>query len=409
MSILDLEGISNNLKSKWKEVSLPTTWVLNQEILQEDKILLKTSNNSYQEVQLCLTSKYIYYKTSETTLQKLNITWSLIDSFYEEDSEFSLYGFSLIKSGSKHDFFTTSDSILEHWLEKLSNLCLLTGFEQDFLVIKTLDSGNFGNVKLCQDLITSNQYAVKCIKKSFLQTKDQISHLRQEIICMRKVNHPGCVEFFRVYEEIETIYLILELVPQGNLLTRLQKLKKFQEFEVSLLARRLIETVSYLSSVGVVHRDIKLENILLSSYLNNFEVKLADFGLASSNQPLTEKCGSPGFMAPEVLEGLEYDSKADVFSVGVVCFALLTGKLPFASKQVKDILDKNQKCEVKFDKQVWKGYSGLAVNFVQGLLNKKKENRPSAEQALMHPWLSCFIGKQESENIGFGITCSELM
>jgi calcium/calmodulin-dependent protein kinase I len=383
--------------------------VLNQEVLLHDKISIKTPSGQYQQVDLHMTYKYFYYPTSPSTIRKLKIKWSKIESFYEEVSGLCLFGFSIIKPGHKHDFFTFHESSLERWLSLLSKFCLLTDFEQDFLIIKTIDSGNFGNVSLCQDLVTGAEYAVKCIQKSLIQTATQVSHLKHEIKSMRKVKSPHCVELFRVYEETDSLYLLLELIPQGNLLQRLQKLKKFSEFEVSKLARKLIEAVIHLASVGVVHRDIKLENILLSSFLNNFDVKVADFGLAScSKKPLKDKCGSPGFMAPEVLEGEEYDSKADVFSVGVVCFALLTGKLPFASRQVKDVIDKNQKCEVKFDKQVWKDYSPLALNFVSGLMNKDSAVRPSAEQALAHPWLNKVEGKSESENSNYGLTCEEI-
>ena len=409
MSILDIKAISNYSKSQWKDVSLLTSLVLNQEVLLQDKISIKTPSGSLQQVELYMTYKYFYYFTSPSSIQKLKIKWSKIESFYEEVSGACLFGFSLIKPGTKHDFFTFHESTLERWLSLLSKSCLLTDFEQDFLIIKTIDSGNFGNVSLCQDLVTGSEYAVKCIQKALIQTPVQISHLKHEIKSMHKVKSPNCVELFRVYEEADSLYLLLELVPQGNLLQRLQKLKKFEEYEVSKLARKLIKAVVHLASVGVVHRDIKLENVLLSSLLNNFEVKLADFGLAScSKKPLKDKCGSPGFMAPEVLEGGEYGSKADVFSVGVVCFALLTGKLPFASRQVKDVIDKNEKCEVKFDKKVWKDYSPLALNFVSGLMNRDCAVRPSAEQALAHPWLNRFIGKQESENSNYGLTCEEI-
>ena len=409
MSILDLKGISNSSKSHWKEVSLLTSLVQNQEILLQDKISIKTPSGAYQEVDLKMTYKYFYYSQSPDTISKLKIKWSKIESFYEEVSGVCLFGFSIIKPFQKHDFFTQHESILERWLSVLSKFCQLTDFEQDFLIIKTLDSGNFGNVSLCQDLVTGSNYAVKCIQKSFMQTPVQVSHLQHEIKSMRKVTSPHCVQLFRVYEETDSVYLLLELVPQGNLLQRLHKLKKFEEYEVALLARRLIEVIIHLASVGVVHRDIKLENILLVSSINNFEAKLADFGLAScSKRPHKENCGSPGFMAPEVLHDQEYDSKADVFSVGVVCFALLTGKLPFASRQAKHVIEKNMKCAVKFDKQAWKDLSGLALNFVSGLMNKNQELRPSAEQALAHPWLNKFIAKQESENSNFGVTCAEI-
>ena len=117
----------------------------------------------------------------------------------------------------------------------------MTGFEEDFAIIKEIDSGRYGKVFLCQDLITNAEYAVKEISKKIITNEVQIKYLRNEIEILRLVNHQNCIKLYRVYEDLVAVYLIMEYIPYENLLGRLQKCYRFTETEVSIIAKSCIE------------------------------------------------------------------------------------------------------------------------------------------------------------------------
>ena len=408
MSILGRSLNSNSLKPFWTEQTHPLPYFHLPQVLLQDTMQIK-SQNSLQAFEVCLTPDSIFYKAGENLTKVTEIKWAIIESFYEENLGSCLFGFRVIKPEGKEDFFTTSEKVLERWLEILAGICLMTGFEHDFLVVKKIDSGKFGDICLCQVLDSGEEYAVKVIKKENLESLEQVKFLRGEIKALRRLDHPLCVKLFRVYEEDNCIMLVMEYVLHGSLLSRIQKCKKFTEPDVAVIASRLIAALCHLNQNSIIHRDLKPDNILMTSSTNNYDIKIADFGLAScSLKPQNTICGSPGFMAPEMLQGQYYNEKFDIFSVGVICYTLLTGKFPFASKSVKEVLEKNRNCELKFEKKVWKDYSGIALNFVQGLLDKDKLRRPSAEMALGHPWLSKYIVKSETENTHFSQQVSEM-
>lgn len=408
MSILGQNLNSNASKTFWHEERFSSSPCRFSEVILKDTILIK-AETFLQEQEICLTSNAIYYKVNKDTVRISEIKWALIESFYEEDSEKCLFGFRIIKSEGKEDFFTTSETVLENWLEKLAELCLMTGFDLDFMVVKKIDSGKFGDVCLCQELNGSAQYAAKFISKGLLRSCEQVKFVKNEIKAMRKINHPLFVKLFRVYEEDDYIMLVMEYIPHGNLLSRIQKYKKFAEYEVAQIASQLISALCILNSSSIIHRDLKPDNILMVSSTNNYEIKIADFGLATcSSKPQNDLCGSPGFMAPEAIKGQSYNSKFDTFSVGVILYILLTGKMPFPSKSAKNLIEENEKCDVKFEKKTWKEYSAVALNFVQGLMDKDRIRRPSAEMALGHPWLSKYIKKSESEATNISNHVSEM-
>jgi calcium-dependent protein kinase len=124
--------------------------------------------------------------------------------------------------------------------------------------------------------------------------------------------------------------------------------------------RHLLEALEYLHQNGIIHRDLKPENLILASKENDYEMKIADFGLASFIQRgefLYLRCGSPGYVAPELLEDKGYYSKADVFSAGVILYVLLTGRPAFPGGNIHDILMKNKKCEISYPPRHWERIS----------------------------------------------------
>ena len=146
--------------------------------------------------------------------------------------------------------------------------------------------------------------------------------------------------------------------------------------------RNVLEAMKYLHKHGVVHRDLKPENLILASKENDYDVKIADFGLASfikDGERLKLRCGSPGYVGPELLEEAGYGKKVDIFSIGVILYVMLTGRPAFKGFNVNEILLKNKKCLVEFPHQYWDKISDKARDLVEKLLKKNPSDRLTAE------------------------------
>ncbi len=148
--------------------------------------------------------------------------------------------------------------------------------------------------------------------------------LINEINIMRNMNHPNIIKLYEVYEGEFHIYLVLELLKGGELFDRIIKKGHYSEKDASIVIRKLLWALEYLHQKGIMHRDIKPENLILKDD-NEYEIKLADFGLAEyedKKELLFKRCGTPGYVAPEVLEDKKYDTKVDIFSAGVILYIL---------------------------------------------------------------------------------------
>ena len=264
----------------------------------------------------------------------------------------------------------------------------MNDFEDNFVILKPIDSGQFGVVYLCEDVETKELFALKKIQKTALLDKKTLNLLFNEISILRKIDHPSVIRLFKVFEDSESVSLMMEYVPYGNLYSRINKKKVYKEKEALVFARNLLDVLAFLHRKGIIHRDIKCENILMTSKSNDFEFKLADFGLACYADSAYKSCsGSPGYMAPEMLRGNDYNAKADVFSAGVIFHIILYGAAPFEAKSISRILEKNAKCKINFQEPAYKTASNAAVELLQNILKGDPALRPSAEQALMSPWL----------------------
>ena len=199
----------------------------------------------------------------------------------------------------------------------------------NFTILNKLGKGSFGKVYLIKSKKTGEFFAMKQISKKNL-TKEDKNRINREIQILSKLSHPNIVQMKHLIITASTYLIIMEYCPNGELFNYILKKKLLNETEASIFFYQLIETISYLHSQKVIHRDIKPENILLSSTNN---IKLIDFGLSnftSQNEMLSTACGSPCYAAPEMLKGKRYrGGPCDVWSAGVILYAMLGGYLPF--------------------------------------------------------------------------------
>ena len=207
----------------------------------------------------------------------------------------------------------------------------------NFLLTKTLGKGTFSKVKLGINIKTGMNVAAKILDKETINEKES-SRIISEISILKKLKHPNIIRLYDVITTNKYIYLIMEYIGGNDLFHYVLEQKRLTEIQAKKLFRQLISCIEYLNSLGIAHRDIKPENILLNKQKDN--IKLIDFGLShilsKKNELLVTQCGSPCFVAPEVIQGGAYDGLcADIWSCGIVLYFMLVGKVPFESNDIK--------------------------------------------------------------------------
>ncbi|CAE7669535.1 mlkA, partial [Symbiodinium microadriaticum] len=210
--------------------------------------------------------------------------------------------------------------------------------EQDYVIGRELGRGRFSRVCECVHKVTGVRYAVKIIEKATIEPEEK-SLLRTEIAVLKLVNHPNIIKLEGIYETRSHMYIVMEKLLGGELFERIVGKPRFSEEDAAKLIRPLLESVAYLHDLGIVHRDIKPENILCGENLD--ELKIADFGLSKMLLPkekMDTACGTLSYVAPEVLTMQGYGQEADLWSVGVIMFLVLCGKLPFDGNNHDEII-----------------------------------------------------------------------
>uniref|UniRef100_A0A061RYI3 Calcium/calmodulin-dependent protein kinase I n=1 Tax=Tetraselmis sp. GSL018 TaxID=582737 RepID=A0A061RYI3_9CHLO len=258
----------------------------------------------------------------------------------------------------------------------------------------TVGVGGFAVVKKAKDKETGEQLAVKIVDRSRYSSGD--NSLAREIEVLTNIRHPNCIRLFAVYLTERKVYLVTELVEGGELLDRVTERGNFAENDAQFLFRQILEGVAYLHRNGIVHRDLKLENLILLNDKDDSPVKIADFGLSKffdRETLLQTMCGSPQYVAPEVLsvgsDGVhEYTPAVDMWSLGVILFILLSGYSPFDDDNDAILFEKIKLGKYDDDDPVWDTISSEAKDLTFSLLSVDVSKRPTAQEALGHPWLA---------------------
>jgi calcium/calmodulin-dependent protein kinase I len=237
---------------------------------------------------------------------------------------------------------------------------------------------------------TGNIVAVKCIDRNGLPEEDEAS-LRQEVEIMRSLDHPNIVKLLDFYEEDKYFYVVLEYLPGGELFDRIVKKTYYNEKEARDTVRLICEAIKYCHDKGIAHRDLKPENLLLTSEMDDASIKVADFGFAikdASRTSLTTQCGTPGYVAPEILRNEPYGKAVDMWSIGVITYILLGGYPPFHDDNQKALFRKIKKGDFEFHEEYWGAVSQEAKDLISGLLNIDPAHRLTCDDVLHHAWVS---------------------
>lgn len=252
-----------------------------------------------------------------------------------------------------------------------------------------LGSGAFSIVKRGYYKKTGDNVAVKIVNKKKLSDDDLLS-LQTEIQILNSLDHPNIIKLYETFDEGNEIFIITEIVEGGELFDRIVLKTNYSEKEARNLIKTLLKTLDYLADNTVVHRDMKPENILLCSDEDDTAIKIADFGFAKKLKDLTGNetpCGTPGYVAPEVLRGDRYGCEVDIWSLGVICYVLLAGYPPFYDEDQKKLFKKIKEGRFYFHDEYWSSVSKEAVDMIKKMICVNQKNRWTAKQLLQHPWI----------------------
>lgn len=258
---------------------------------------------------------------------------------------------------------------------------------------KTLGEGTFGKVKHGVNVETGEEVAIKVLDKEKIQKQNMGNQIKREISIMKMVRHRFVVCMHEVLASKSKIFIVLELVTGGELFDRIVKEGRFPEEKARFYAQQLVEGVDYCHSLGICHRDLKPENLLLDE---NGNLKISDFGLSSlyvgdaegdgahRTELLHTTCGTPNYVAPEVLADKGYDGKkADCWSIGVIVYVLLAGFLPFDESTIVALFAKIQKAEFTYPS--W--FSEEARGLLDAILVANPTERLSLANVKDHSWM----------------------
>lgn len=394
---IDLE--TNPSGSFWSPLESFVLDDISQNKLLSTKLKLLVRQGTFKARDFILTRTCLYYcqKSTGNPKKMTVVKWKKVEAFTEESEAEERHGFKLGHSRVFQDFYVENVETLEIWLMTLSQVAIMLEFEEDFAVIKEIGKGNYATVFCVQDLESNQKFAVKQINKEVVYKSTRgPSAVVNEIEIMRKINHPRIVKLYRVYENENFVSLVLDYVEGGDLYHRIQRKEKFPEDVASCFIGNLLDVLRYLHSLNIVHRDLKPENIIMSNVEEDTEFKLCDFGLACiAGDDQVLRCGSPGYVAPEILMKKSYNNKVDIFSAGIILFIILSGRAPFYGKNSNEILLKNKECRLIFHEKYWGHLSKECINIVVKLTEPDPNDRFSAEQALRHPWLLSSVKRMD--------------
>ncbi|CAD7682911.1 unnamed protein product [Nyctereutes procyonoides] len=251
-----------------------------------------------------------------------------------------------------------------------------------------LGSGAFSEVVLAQERGSSHLVALKCIPKKALRGKEAL--VENEIAVLRRVSHPNIVALEDVHESPSHLYLAMELVTGGELFDRIMERGSYTEKDASHLVGQVLGAVSYLHSLGIVHRDLKPENLLYATPFEDSKIMVSDFGLSKiqAGNMLGTACGTPGYVAPELLEQKPYGKAVDVWALGVISYILLCGYPPFYDESDPELFSQILRASYEFDSPFWDDISESAKDFIRHLLERDPQKRFTCQQALQHLWIS---------------------
>lgn len=268
-----------------------------------------------------------------------------------------------------------------------------------YYVHKELGNGACGVVYLVYDAKSCTPYAMKRVEKNILaeRSKPKIfndpQRVMNEVNIMKNLEHPCVIKMHDIVNKPEAVYMVLEFMKGGDLLTRIIKNKHLSEKTSKLFFLQMCHAVKYLHAQGITHRDLKPDNILLADSNEETLLKVSDFGLSKfvhKGSVMRTVCGTPLFVAPEVIQSGgkgAYTRKVDIWSLGVVLFTMLSGTVPFSDEYGSPATEQIKRGQFAFRHRSWRSVSSPAKKLIYDILTVDPKTRPSLDDILKSTWL----------------------
>ena len=258
----------------------------------------------------------------------------------------------------------------------------------DFTLLKEIGEGTFGRVLLVQHNLTQAQYAIKAIDKRNKDNIDEKDYFRREAEIMYRIYHPNIVKLYGHFEDNTYCYFIMEYMSGGNIYSLVPKYgyNKISPQLVASILKDVISAIYYLHHMNppIIHRDIKPENILIN---NEMKAKLTDFGWSNYLDTFSKRttmCGTPVYLAPELVNNTGHDHRVDIWCIGVLMFELLTGHPPWMGEDVQTLKYNISRMKINWQKHM----DPDAVDLIKKILRYNPEERISLRTMLMHPFFT---------------------
>ena len=249
--------------------------------------------------------------------------------------------------------------------------------------------GCYGEVRVCEHIRSKERRAVKIIDKVWV-SEEMLENrtVLNEVDILKTLDHPNVLKVYEYFEDERNYYIVMEYCKDGDLYDELKAIGKFDEENAGKIMGQLFSGISYIHRKNVIHRDIKLDNILISDKSKDICIKIIDFNIATFNmgKRLSKITGTPNYIAPEVIKE-SYTEKCDMWSCGIIMYLLLSGKFPFKAGGHDELLNKISYGKYNLEHGIWKTISDSAKDLISHLIEKNPSRRFSSKQALEHPWV----------------------
>ena len=371
-----------------------------EEVIKYEGYLYKLIDNKMRKLWFKLVHRDLYFfkdKKEDSHRGMHNLSGLFIQ--VEEAKVFEgkkYYCFGVVYPAKTRIYYCNDENEYKGWIENLKKATGFTNLLDIYDVKQKLGNGKFGLVKLGVNKQTKEKVAIKIMNKSKMDSSD-IELMRTEIEILKICQHPNIIRLYDVFENIDYIYIIMEYCPGGDLFSYLENRNfKLSEERAAILMKKMCDAVFYFQSFfGVIHRDLKPENVLMTSDKDDGDLRILDFGLSKitvPNEKCTEPYGTLTYCAPEIILDEPYNKEVDMWSLGVMTYLMVSGRLPFNSEDENKIARKIAFDEPDYEKNsCWKSLSSECIDFIKKLLCKNPKKRMIIEDALKHPWFKKFV------------------
>ena len=374
-----------------------------------------------------------YYKTKEekyhTGMHHLTKNIALVKNKPQKYKLINLYSFSLVNQGDKHTFYFDKEEQYNEWYKHLQKAISFRNIEDFYVFGETIKSDQtkiIRDIYLKKDIIdyhhlNSNSYGGKTKKNDKIKflictqmIKPTNNLVRQhnesifnEISAFQVGYHPNLCKLYDIFQDEKYLYIITEKCTGDNILQFMRTLDIHnpykEEEKICEIIHQLLMVIYYLHNFGIIHRNIKPDSILMFRRGFNSYIKLIDLSIVkylNNNEKTKEPYGSVGYSAPEMLLDLSYDSKIDEWSIGILTYLLLCGKLPFSDEHSeREVARQTIHEKLSFTQPIWEKKSKESKDFVNKLLNKDPKKRMTVKEALTHKWIRKYFPQIVEERL----------